>query len=193
MHGGLDAVHDVVLQASNEIEMFGHITRGSLSAIDSMTSFGSDDNLLYTILHEPIYCEGHAPNWSAHRVQEEFAEFDIDKTEGPIFFTGEMVYPWMFEDYAELRKVQDVANRVAADAEWPALFDEEQLAKNEVPVYAASYIEDMYVASDLALETAKKIKGCKVFTTNVMFHNAVRSKMEEVVSQVLKLRDDVLD
>lgn len=49
----------------------------------------------------------------------------------------------MFEDYSELRKIQDVANRVAADADWPALFDEEQLSKNEVPVYAAVYQEDV--------------------------------------------------
>lgn len=51
------------------------------------------------------------------------------------------IYPWMFEDYSELRRVQDPANRVAADADWPALFDETQLAKNEVPVYAAAYEE----------------------------------------------------
>ncbi|KXT03144.1 hypothetical protein AC578_7729 [Pseudocercospora eumusae] len=189
-HGGIDSIHDVVLRASSDIEAFGHLTRGSLSAIDHMTSY--DDNLLYAILHEPIYCEGQAPNWSAQRMLDEYPEFNID-TEGPVLFTGEMIYPWMFEDYSELRKVQDVANRVAADAEWPALFDEQQLAKNEVPVYAASYLEDMYVASDLALQTAKKIKGCKVFTTNVMFHNAVRSKTDEVVGQVLKLRDDIVD
>ena len=39
--------------------------------------------------------------------------------------------------------MQDVANRVAAESDWPALFDEQQLAKNEVPVYAAAYQEDV--------------------------------------------------
>jgi hypothetical protein len=53
------------------------------------------------------------------------------------------IFSWMFEDYSELRKIQDVANRVAADSDWPALFDEEQLRKNEVPVYAAVYQEDV--------------------------------------------------
>lgn len=190
-HGGLDMVHDIVLRASYDIENFGHLTRGSLASIDSMSPF--DNHMIYAILHEPIYCVGNAPNWSAHRVQDEFAEFNIDREDGPIYFTGEMVFPWMFEDYAELRKVQDVANRVASDSDWPELFDEEQLAKNEVPVYAASYIEDMYVDSAFALETAKKIKGCKVFTTNVMFHDAIRSKMDDVVRQAFALRDDVLD
>ncbi|CAK3968744.1 proline iminopeptidase [Lecanosticta acicola] len=191
-HGGLDSVHDVVLKGSYDIEAFGHLTRGTLSAIDHMSAF--DDHLLYAIMHEPIYCEGTAPNWSAHRMQQNFAEFNLDREDGgPIYFTGEMIYPWMFEDYAELRKVQDVANRVASDPDWPALFDEDQLARNEVPVYAASYIEDMYVDTEFAMETAKKIRGCKVFSTNVLFHDAIRSKMDEVLRQAFALRDDVHD
>ena len=191
-HGGLDAVHDIILRASYDIEAFGHLTRGSLSAIDRAMPF--DDALIYAILHEPIYCQHEAPNWSAHRLISEFPVFDLDKKDdGPVYFTGEMIYPWMFEDYSELRKVEDVANRVASDSDWPKLYDEERLAHNDVPVYAASYVEDMYVDFDLSIETVKKIKNCKVFTTNVLFHNAVQSKMDEVVKQAFALRDDVID
>jgi len=103
------------------------------------------------------------------------------------------VYPWMFEDYSELRKVQAVAEKIAADSDWPALFDEKQLARNEVPVYAAAYMEDMYVPYDLSAETASKIRGCKVFTNNVMYHNAVSMRMDDVVRQLFALRDDVID
>lgn len=99
----------------------------------------------------------------------------------------------MFEDYTELRKVADVANRVASDPDWPSLFDIEQLARNEVPVYAAAYVDDMYVDFDLSMETARAIKGCKVFTTNVMFHDAIRSKMDDVIKQLFALRDDPVD
>jgi len=194
-HGGLDSVHEIVLRASYDIENFGHITRPSLSAIDRATSF--DDNLIYAILHEPIYSSGSgtAPKWSANRVRDEHPEFNADRPEddGPVYLTGEMIFPWMFEDYAELRKLTDVANRVATDEEWSPLFDEDQLAKNEVPVYAAAYVEDMYVDFGLSMQTASKIKGCKVFTTNAMFHDAVRSKMDEVVRQAFSLRDDVVD
>jgi hypothetical protein len=191
-HGGIDTVHDIILRASYDIESFGHLTRGSLSAIDRAMPF--DDAIVYAILHEPLYCQNVAPKWSAHRVISEFTEFDLDKDDdSPVYFTGEMVYPWMFEDYSELRKLEDVANRVANDSDWPQLYDEEQLAKNEVPVYAASYVEDMYVDFDLSMETARKIRGSKVFTTNVMFHDAIRSKMDEVVRQAFALRDDVID
>ena len=99
----------------------------------------------------------------------------------------------MFTDYAALRPVRAAAERIAATSSWPALFDERQLARNEVPVYAASYVEDMYVDFDLSMETARKVKGCKVFATNVMFHDAIRSRMDEVVKQAFALRDDVLD
>ena len=191
-HGGLDAVHDIVLRASYDIEAFGHLTRGSLSAIDRALPF--DDAMLYAILHEPIYCQGEAANWSAERLLSEYPEFSLDKSDDSLlYFTGEMIYSWMFEDYAELRKVEDVASRVASDKDWPKLYDEEQLAKNEVPVYAASYVEDMYVDFDLSMETAKKVKGLKLFTTNVMFHDAVRSRMDEVVKQTFALRDDTID
>ncbi|GAB7352212.1 hypothetical protein MBLNU459_g2685t1 [Dothideomycetes sp. NU459] len=208
--GGIDQVHDIVLRAAYDIESFGHLTRGTLSAIDRAIPF--DDTLIYSILHEPIYCEGNAPNWAADRMRNGYKEFDLPASSGPVFFTGEMarslhlllfpialltqdtqIYPWMFEDYSELRKVQDVAERVAADSDWPALFDEEQLAKNEVPVYAAAYTEDMYVDYDFSRETAAKIKGSKVFVTNVMYHDAVRDKMDEVVRQLFALRDDVID
>ncbi|KAK3073510.1 hypothetical protein LTR53_004849 [Teratosphaeriaceae sp. CCFEE 6253] len=192
-HSGLDLVHDIVLRAAYDVESFGHLTRGTLSAIDQSTSF--DESLLYSILQEPIYCAGHPPNWAAHRLMEEYPVFELDKDndDEPIYFTGEMIYPWMFEDYSELRKVQDVANRVASDPDWPALFDEAQLARNEVPVYAASYVEDMYVDFDLSMETARKVKNVQVFTTNVMFHDAMRSKMDDVLKQAFALRDDVVD
>ena len=100
---------------------------------------------------------------------------------------------WMFEDYSELRKVADVAQTVASSNDWSPLFDEQQLAKNKVPIYAASYTEDMYVDFDLGMETARKIRNCKVFVTNVMFHDAIRSKMDDVVKQLFALRDDTVD
>lgn len=49
----------------------------------------------------------------------------------------------MFDDYSELQKVKEVAKILANDTDWPQLYDESKLAKNTVPVYAATYIEDM--------------------------------------------------
>jgi len=34
-----------------------------------------DDNVLYAILHEAIYCQGVASNWAADRVGRDIREF----------------------------------------------------------------------------------------------------------------------
>jgi hypothetical protein len=99
----------------------------------------------------------------------------------------------MCDDYFELTKLKEQANIVAKMDDWPVLYDEEQLAKNEVPVYAAVYIDDMYVDYGFSMDTAKKLKGCKTFITNMMYHDAVRSRMEEVTKNVFALRDDSID
>lgn len=56
----------------------------------------------------------------------------------------------MFKDYDELRNLQETADLLAHAEDWPELYDEAQLAKNEVPIYSAVYIEDMLVHFDLS-------------------------------------------
>jgi hypothetical protein len=99
----------------------------------------------------------------------------------------------MLEDYPNLQPLKTQADILATTADWPALYSESQLAKNEVPVYAAVYIDDLYVDYDFSMETASKVKGVKTFVTNVMYHDAVRSRMEDVTKGLFALRDDSLD
>lgn len=68
-----------------------------------------------------------------------------------------------------------------------------QLRRNDVPVYAASFIDDMYVDFELARETAGLVGAIQVHETNSMHHNAVRAKSGEVLDQLFRLRDDSLD
>ena len=99
----------------------------------------------------------------------------------------------MFDDYVELVGLKETADILAHTSDWPELYDEEQLGKNEVPVYAATYIEDMYVSFDLARETASKIKNCKNFITNTLYHDAISHKTDELMKRLFELRDDTLD
>lgn len=187
-----DLQRELVIRASSDLSQFGHLTRGTCSAIEASLSF--DDNIVYSVLHEPIYCQGHASNWSADRLLAKYPQFSPSPSNpGPIFFTGEMIYPFMFESYSELRKLSSHAHAIAKFKDWPRLYDTVQLGRNEVPVYAAVYVDDMYVDFDFALDTARKIRGCKTFITNAMYHDAVRSKMEDVIKAVWALRDDVID
>lgn len=56
----------------------------------------------------------------------------------------------MFKDYDELRELQEIDDLLAHAEDWPELYDEQQLAKKEVPIYSAVHIEDMYVHFDLS-------------------------------------------
>lgn len=98
----------------------------------------------------------------------------------------------MFDTYPELKKLKTVGELLAQES-WGPLYDVDQLKKNEVPVYAATYFDDMYVDFELSSETARSIKGCKTFVTNAMYHNAVSAKSDEVLKAIFDLRDDVID
>ena len=99
----------------------------------------------------------------------------------------------MLESYTELGEVSAAAQRLATIDDWPALYDESQLARNTVPVYAATYMEDMYVHFDLATATASKIKNTKQFITNNIYHDGLRSKSGEIMRQLFNLREDTID
>ena len=58
---------------------------------------------------------------------------------------GEMVFPWMFDDFAALRPLRGVAEALAARAEWSPLYDVRALEATVAPVASATYFDDMYV------------------------------------------------
>ncbi|KAE9578700.1 Proline iminopeptidase [Colletotrichum fructicola] len=201
-HGGLDSVHSTVLKLKTDLENFGFFTRSSLSDIENATGF--DNHIIYAILHEAIYCEkpGWASDWAAYRVGKSLEQFSwlaqepiISEVAGPpLFFSGEMIFPLHFETYPELIELREVAEILAKFTDWPEdLYDHEQLRNNEVPVYAASYIDDMYVDNQFARDTAALVKGCKVYETNQLYHSALRSKTEDVMRELFKLRDNPID
>jgi hypothetical protein len=99
----------------------------------------------------------------------------------------------MFDSYDELKDLKEVADILATTEDWPNLYDNAQLAQNEVPVYAATYVEDMYVNYDLATATARKINGAKQFITNTMYHGGIRERTDEVMRQLFFLKEDSLD
>lgn len=199
-HGGFDTVHSVIFHLKTSLDQYGFLTRASVAPLEVFTPF--DTNIIYAILHEAIYCDGpgYASNWASQRVGETHPDFpwltqgsSVKEHDKPLYFSGENIFPFHFATYPELVALKDVAEKLAAFKNWPALYSQEQLNKNEVPVYAASYVDDMYVDANFARETAKIVKGTKVFETDVMYHTALRAKSEEVIRQLFSLRDDVLD
>jgi hypothetical protein len=92
----------------------------------------------------------------------------------PFQFTGEMIYPFMFEEEPALVPLAETAELLAQKADWPALYDVDQLARNEVPVWAALYYGDQYVARELSLETAERVANLTPWITNQYEHDGLR-------------------
>ncbi|NIZ92607.1 alpha/beta fold hydrolase [Kineococcus rubinsiae] len=142
---------------------------------------------LYAALHESIYAQGAATHWSAQRVRAEFDEFALDAG-GEFRFTGEHVYPWQFEEDPALRWLREAAELLAARTDWPALYDPEALAHNEVPLAAAVYVEDMFVPYEFSAATARAVRGARTYVTNEHHHDGLRLDGSALLDKLIALR-----
>jgi pimeloyl-ACP methyl ester carboxylesterase len=145
-------------------------------------------NPIYAILHESIYCQQGASQWSAHRVREHYPQCNYVTGED-FCFTGEMVYPWMFDQLETLKPLKVAADLLAEKADWSQLYDVEQLAKNTVPVAAAAYVEDMYVEFDYSRETLALIPNAKAWMTNEYEHNGLRADGERILDKLISMAE----
>ena len=67
---------------------------------------------LYAVLHEACYAQDSPTNWAAERIRAEFPEFSAElalQGDDPLLFTGEMIYPWMFENDPVLQPLRRAA------------------------------------------------------------------------------------
>lgn len=145
-------------------------------------------NPIYAILHESIYCQGTASNWSAHRVREQYPHFNY-LSGSEFWFTGEMVYPWMFDQLETLKPLREAANLLAEKADWGTLYNAEPLSKNTVPMACAVYADDMYVELDYSRETLANIPNSKAWITNEYEHNGLRVDGERIVDKLMTMVD----
>lgn len=181
---GLEQVHYLIEDAFVHGATGRELSYAFLRGFENALSF--DTNPIYAILHESIYCQETASNWSAERVRAEYPEFDLSP-DRPVFFTGEMVYPWMFDEYKILRPLKGAAEILAAYEGWPRLYNTSALQANTVPCAAAVYYNDMYVERALSEETARNIQGIKLWVTNKYEHNGLRSDGEPVLDRLLAM------
>jgi proline iminopeptidase len=142
-----------------------------LSQVMSLSSYA--DGPLFAALQEACYGSGPgATSWAAE--QERAAHPQFAETARPLLFTGEMIYPWMFEEIRVLRPFRAAAELLAARTEWSELYDLDRLAANDVPVVAAVYFDDMYVDSGLQLETVGRVGNLRPWVTNEFEHDGLR-------------------
>lgn len=166
---GFELLHHV-LELPFGSSAFLHDTEGAVR-------FGR--NPIYATLHESSYADGVATRWSAARLLP-------DQVEKEGYFTGEHVFPWMWQDYAGLRPHRGAAE-LLAEHHWPRLYDPDRLRQNEVPVAATIYVNDLYVERAFAEETAISIRGLRPWITDEFEHNGLRADGERVLGRLLDL------
>jgi proline iminopeptidase len=116
-------------------------------------------------------------------VLDEYPQFRPDAE--PLLLTGEMVYPWYFEQDPALQPLREVAGLLAAKQDWTPLYDAKQLAANRVPVAAAVYSDDIYVDRKLSLETAAAVRGLQVWETGDFHHDGIADDGEGIFGRLL--------
>ena len=166
----------------------GRLSDAFLHAVHGRLSFAPAP--LYATLQEACYAQGSATRWAAERIRGEFGEFDpVAAVDGdqPLLFTGEMIYPWMFDLDPALRPLRDAAGVLAAREDWPPLYDPAQLAANEVPAAAAVYFNDMFVPHELSLPTAAATRGLTPWVTSEYEHDGLRVSGGTVLGRLIDL------
>src|SRR5262249_51781535 len=184
---GFEQVHYLLEEAFVDGAQGPELSYGFLHAVENAQRF--ETNPIYVLLQEACYTQADASNWSAERVRTEYPEFDLSP-DRPVFFTGEMMYPWMFDEYRYLRPLKETAEILAAYDGWPRLYDPSVLRANTGPCAAAMYYNDMYVERAFSEETVRAIRGLKVWTTNEYEHNGLRADGERVLGRLLAMLHD---
>lgn len=152
-----------------------NISDGFLMKVLATT--GSAGKALYWTLQEFIYADGgdsgkcEPVRWSAQRELAKHPEFDAGNR--PLIFTGEMCYPWMFGEDSALKPFKAAVDLMMESDEWGKIYDEDQLRRNEVPLQAGIYYDDMYVDSGIQVDTLSRIGNSHYWMTNDFEHDGV--------------------
>ena len=164
-------------------ELLHHVIElpfGSNAFLADVAHGGSwERNPIYATLHESSYADGVPTRWSADRLLP-------DEIASESLFTAEHVFPWMWEDYSGLHGHRDAA-MLLAEHPWPRLYDADRLARNEVPVAATIYTNDVYVERAFAVETAALVRGLRAWETNEYEHNGLRADGERVLGRIIDM------
>jgi pimeloyl-ACP methyl ester carboxylesterase len=177
----VDALHHLLEDAFVSASEADRLSDAFLEQVRGIVSRSA--NPLYALMHESIYGQGEATDWAAWRVLPDFPAFSPGATE-PLL-TGEMVYPWYFEQDAALRPLRNVAQLLAAKSDWKPLYDPQRLARNSVPAAAAVYSEDIYVDRELSLETAAAVRGLQVWESKDFHHDGIADDGEGIFMRLL--------
>jgi pimeloyl-ACP methyl ester carboxylesterase len=186
---GVAKLHGIVERAANDLDQLGVLSGAIHTEVAGVMS--PSTNPIYSVLHEPCYQQGEATRWAAQQVISADPRYALDAQPAP-FFTGEMIFPWMFEELAPLRPLRDAAAAIADYEPWGPLYDVERLRANTVPAVGTIYWGDPYVDRNFALETAELVGNSEVWITNEYEHAAYRGDPKRVADRLFGMLDQLM-
>lgn len=178
MHG-MEKIHFLLASAYTGLEPSEPLSEFFLQNFEEMISLASSP--IYLLLHESIYCQGSASTWAAQRALANFPSFlshygveDALPSQTPLYFTGEMMFPFLVEEVGAFKGLTGVAQRIAEKSDWGKLYRPATLEKNQVPVAAAIYYHDLCVPRVLSENSAAKVGNLSYWITNEFNHSGLR-------------------
>lgn len=187
---GFAALASLLEEPFHEVGGQRRLRGDTLAELSTRLSF--ETTPLYAVIHESIYggvAEG-ATNWSAHRIREEIAGFEENRSPtdpGPFYLTGEHIYPWQFDEDPALRPFKQVAEELAAKQEWAAPYDVAALKASNARGAAVVYTDDIFVPRELSLDTAGHLPGIAVWGTGEYQHDGLRRDGEQIFDRLMGL------
>lgn len=167
-----DGSVDAALAAAGGSPTQVELSDGFLHQALEMTATPS--NPLYWTLQEFIYADGEMASpirWAAAHEAERHPEFS--ESSRPLMLFGEAMFPWMFEEDPALVPFGPAMDVLMEDTSFGRLYDEGQLAANEVPLQAAVYFDDAYVDSGMQLDTLSHVANSHAWVTNEYEHDGL--------------------
>lgn len=184
---GLETLHYLLEDPFTTVAGRRRLQERFLREVSGVVSFAAKP--LYAVMHETIYAQGAASGgataWAAHRVRQQLPEFDPG-SDRPLL-TGEHIFPWQLGEDPALVPLAEAADLLARRDDFPALYDPEVLARNEVPVAATIYHDDMFVPREASLATAEAIRGLRPLVTNEYQHDGIRADGYHLLDRLFTL------
>ena len=186
---GPEAIHYTIENAFVDGVNGEELNYEFLKAMDNECSFAT--NPFYAVIHEAIYAQGFATNWSAERIRKQDPSFD--QWDDQMLFNGEMIGPWVFDEFKHLEPLREAAQILAEYEDWPMLYDMEVLKNNTVPVACVVYYNDFFVPQQYSMETVNAIPNMQAFVTSEYEHCGIGVDGERVLSKLQGLTAGTLD
>lgn len=203
--GGTDNLHSLITHFDNDLKLYGEPNYKTLLTVQTSISF--DSNIMYALFQESIYCDGNnhavnSSNWSAERLRYSSENFQFvydENSEEPTYFTGEMVFKSMYDDYVELRPFKKLAYALHANTVWPKLYDTKVLKKltfKDLPIVGSLYYNDLYVDFELSTKVIKDIfegRNFRTYVTSQYFHSGARDDPNGILGTLFNLLESEID